>query len=167
MKYEKSGKILKDKNSEGGSRMASENNFKATVDSLFKGMDSFITAKTVVGEAITVGDTIILPLIDVTFGVGAGAFSQDKKIMAVAEWEEKFLQVQCWLSPNGTTKLVNIKNQDTVTKLLDMVPDLIERFTGEKKESKENEKEDSVESLVKDIVSSADKKEENESTKEE
>ena len=67
---------------------------------------------------------------------------------------------------NGTTKLVNIKNQDTVTKLLDMVPDLIERFTGEKKESKENEKEDSVENLVKDIVSSADKKEENESTKE-
>ena len=57
--------------------MASENNFKATVDSLFKGMDSFITAKTVVGEAITVGDTIILPLIDVTFGVGAGAFSLD------------------------------------------------------------------------------------------
>ncbi len=51
--------------------MASENNFKATVDSLFKGMDSFITAKTVVGEAITVGDTIILPLIDGTFGVGA------------------------------------------------------------------------------------------------
>ena len=48
-----------------------------------------------------------------------------------------------------------------------MVPDLIERFTGEKKESKENEKEDSVESLVKDIVSSADKKEEYESTKEE
>lgn len=26
---------------------------------------------------------------------------------------------------NGTTKLVNIKNQDTVTKILDMVPDVI------------------------------------------
>lgn len=33
--------------------MASENNFKSTVESLFKGMDSFITTKTVVGEAIT------------------------------------------------------------------------------------------------------------------
>ena len=42
--------------------MASENNFQTTVESLFKGMDSFITTKTVVGEAITVGDTIILPL---------------------------------------------------------------------------------------------------------
>ena len=60
--------------------MASENNnFQSTVESLFKGMDSFITTKTVVGETITVGDTIILPLVDVTFGVGAGAFSGEKK----------------------------------------------------------------------------------------
>ena len=59
--------------------MASENNnFQSTVESLFKGMDSFITTKTVVGDAITVGDTIILPLVDVTMGVGAGAFSSDK-----------------------------------------------------------------------------------------
>ena len=43
--------------------MASENNnFQSTVNSLFKGMDSFITTKTVVGDAITVGDTIILTL---------------------------------------------------------------------------------------------------------
>ena len=59
--------------------MANENNFKETVNSLFKGMDNFISAKTVVGDAIHVGDTIILPLIDVSFGVGAGAFSGEKK----------------------------------------------------------------------------------------
>ena len=56
-----------------------ENNFNATVESLFKGMDSFITTKTVVGEAVHIGDTIILPLVDVSFGVAAGAFSQEKK----------------------------------------------------------------------------------------
>ena len=60
--------------------MASENNnFQSTVNSLFKGMDSFITTKTVVGDAITVGDTIILPLVDVTFGVAATAKNEDKK----------------------------------------------------------------------------------------
>ena len=59
-----------------------DNNFQTTVESLFKGMDSFITTKTVVGEAITVSDgSIILPLVDVSFGVAAGAFSNenDKK----------------------------------------------------------------------------------------
>lgn len=56
-----------------------DNNFDTTVSSLFKGMDSFISTKTVVGDAVTIGDTIILPLVDVSFGVGAGAFSGDKK----------------------------------------------------------------------------------------
>ena len=38
--------------------MSGENNFKETVSSLFKGMDAFMSAKTVVGDAIHVGDTI-------------------------------------------------------------------------------------------------------------
>ena len=59
--------------------MSGENNFKDTVNSLFKGLDAFISAKTVVGEAIHVGDTIILPLVDVSFGVGAGAFERRQK----------------------------------------------------------------------------------------
>ena len=46
--------------------MENENNFKETVSSLFKGMDGFVSAKTVVGDAIHVGDTIILPLVDVS-----------------------------------------------------------------------------------------------------
>lgn len=71
--------------------MADGNNFQTTVDSLFKGMDSFITTKTVVGEAITVGDTIILPLIDVSFGVAAGAFADDKKNNGAEAWAAKYL----------------------------------------------------------------------------
>ena len=82
--------------------MEKENNFKDTVNSLFKGMDGFVSAKTVVGDAIHVGDTIILPLVDVSFAV---------------------LVIQ-----NGTTKLVNVKNQDGLTKVLDMVPDFVNRF---------------------------------------
>ena len=88
-----------------------ENNFKGTVEALFHGMDGVISSKTVVGEAIQIKDTIILPLVDVSFGVGAGAFNA-------------VLVIQ-----DGKTKLVNIKNQDTVTKILDMVPDLVDRFT--------------------------------------
>lgn len=42
-------------------------------------MDNFLTTKTVVGEAIHVNDTLILPLVDVSFGVGAGAWSQEHK----------------------------------------------------------------------------------------
>ncbi len=48
-------------------------------------MDAFISAKTVVGDAVTVKDTIILPLVDVSFGVGAGAFAGIRRIMPVVE----------------------------------------------------------------------------------
>ena len=54
-------------------------NFQTTVDSLFKGMENFVTTKTVVGDAIHIGDTIILPLVDVTFGVVASAKAEEKK----------------------------------------------------------------------------------------
>lgn len=111
--------------------MANENNFKETVNSLFKGMDSFISAKTVVGEAIHVGDTIILPLMDVSFGVGAGAFSgeegQRRRRNGRKDDSCAVLVIQ-----NGTTKLVNVKNQDGLTKILDMVPDFVDRFTSGK-----------------------------------
>jgi hypothetical protein len=38
-----------------------ENKFNSTVAALFTGMDSVVSSKTVVGDAIHIGDTIILP----------------------------------------------------------------------------------------------------------
>lgn len=108
----------------------SENNFSNVVESLFKGMDNFISAKTVVGEATKIGDTIILPLVDVTFGVGAGANANDKKNSGGGAMSGKMSpSAVIVIKPDGSTKLVNIKNQDTVTKVLDMIPDLVEKFT--------------------------------------
>ena len=112
----------------------SENNFNSTVESLFKGMDSFITTKTVVGDAINIGDTIILPLVDVSFGVAAGAFMQEKKNNGAGGLGGKIQPSAVLVIQDGKTKLVNIKNQDGMTKILDMVPDLVKRFTSGKAE---------------------------------
>lgn len=129
----------------------SENNFVSTVESLFRGMDSFITTKTVVGEAIHIGDTIILPLVDVSFGVGAGAFSGNGKNNGGGGMGGKITPSAILVIQNGTTKLVNVRNQDTVTKILDMVPDLIDRFS-DKKDSDVD-----FEQLAKDVEKEADK----------
>ena len=56
-----------------------KNDFKTTLESLFRGMDGVVSSKTVVGDAIHINGTIILPLVDVSFGIGAGAFSAEKK----------------------------------------------------------------------------------------
>ena len=109
-----------------------DNSFNNTVESLFNGMDSFITTKTVVGDAIHIGDTIILPLVDVSFGVAAGAFSQEKKNNGAGGMGGKINPSAVLVIQNGVTKLVNIKNQDGMTKILDMVPDFINKFTSGK-----------------------------------
>ena len=114
--------------------MAEKNTFNETVNSLFKGMDSFISSKTVVGDAIYLNDTIILPLVDVSFGVGAGAFASDKSNNGGGGMGGKITPSAILVISGGTTKLVNVKNQDTVTKILDMVPDFVNKFTAGKKE---------------------------------
>ncbi len=115
--------------------MAEEkNNFSSTLESLFKGMDGVVSSKTVVGDAIHINDTIILPLVDVSFGIGAGAFSGDKKEKGMGGIGGKMSPSSVIVIQGGKTRLVNIKNQDTVTKILDMVPDIVDRFSSTKEE---------------------------------
>ena len=106
-----------------------ENQFVSTVEALFKGMDQFVTSKTVVGEPVQAGDAIIVPLIDVTCGMAAGAFSEKTK---EKQKSAKMSPSAVLVIQNGVTKVVNIKNQDAITKAIDMAPDLINRFMGGK-----------------------------------
>ena len=109
-----------------------DNSFNAVVSTMMQGMESFLSSKTVVGEPTQIGDTIIIPLVDVTFGVGAGASSQEKKNGGAGGMSGKMSPSAVLIIKNGQVRLVNIKNQDTVNKIVDMVPDLIDRFTSKK-----------------------------------
>lgn len=109
-------------------------NFKGTVEALFRGMDGVVSSKTVVGDAIHIGDTIILPLVDVSFAVGAGAFSEEKKEKGAGGLGGKMTPCAVLVIQNGKTRLVNIKNQDTMTKILDMIPDAIDKFSSKKED---------------------------------
>ena len=123
-----------------------ENQFQGVVESLLKGMDTVLSTKTVVGEATKIGDTIILPLVDVSFGVGAGAGSNGTTNSASgAGGRGGTMTPSAGLGiMDGGVKLVNIKNQDAVTKVLDMVPDLIEKFTKPKDKAESPEKEEEI-----------------------
>ena len=96
-----------------------DNGFNSTVQALFKGLEGFLTTKTVVGDAVKFDDgTIILPLVDVTFGAGAGAFSghsadkgkTDGKNNAGGGMGGKIQPSAILVIKDGETKLVNVKN---------------------------------------------------------
>ena len=119
-----------------------DNGFNSTVQSLFKGLEGFLTTKTVVGDAVKFDDgTIILPLVDVTFGAGAGAFSGNSsekgkngtKNNAGGGMGGKIQPSAILVIKDGQTKLVNVKNQDGMTKILDMIPGVIDKYAPSKK----------------------------------
>ncbi len=123
--------------------MADSAEFRATVEELLKGMDSFISSKTVVGEPIRIDDTTIVPIMDVSFAIGAGS-SDQKKNGSGGGIGGKMSPSAVLILQNGTTKLVSVKNQDSLTKIVDMVPDLVNKFTsgsgaGASKETPEEE----------------------------
>lgn len=123
-----------------------ENKFDSTVEALFKGMDGFLSTKTVVGDAVKFDDgTIILPLVDVSFGVGAGAWVKEAGGTSTGGGlGGKITPSSVVVLKDGHARLVNVKNQDAVTKVLDMVPDLVDRFTNKAGQKDMQEKVDSV-----------------------
>ncbi|MGL6174092.1 MAG: GerW family sporulation protein [Cellulosilyticaceae bacterium] len=107
---------------------------------LLEQLEHFITTKTVVGEPIHIKDTILVPLVDVSFGVAAGA-TATSKLQEKKKDRERTVDGQsdaglgglgARITPsamlviqNGTTQLINIKGQDSISKLIDMVPGLV------------------------------------------
>ena len=125
-----------------------DNKFDTTVSSLFKGMDGFLSAKSVVGEPVTVNDTIILPLVDVSFGVAAGAGNNDNKNKAAGGMGGKMSPSAVLVIHDGITRLVNVKNQDSVSKIIDMIPDIIDKI----KSFKDGKKDPDIEKAVDDVI---------------
>lgn len=127
-------------------------------------LEHFITTKTVVGEPIHIGETILVPLVDVSFGVAAGATAASKLQEKNKEKEKnidgtsdagagglgaRITPSAMLVIQNGTTQLINVKSQDSLTKLIDMVPGIISNFpdvvskfsANEKKEPPKNNEE--------------------------
>jgi len=126
------------------------NKFADNVKALFEGMDHFVTAKTVVGDAIHIDDTIIVPLMDIRFGAAATAGVSDKKNSGGGGMGGKITPSAVLVIKDGVTKVINIKNQNVASKIMDMVPDVVNKFT-DKRNSKENsfpENEDDISEVI-------------------
>lgn len=92
------------------------------LDALFSKLENFVSTKTVVGEPVFFGDVVIVPLVDVSVGVGAGNMENDKKEGGAGGLGAKITPSAVIVVVNNTVQLVNVKNQDSVNKLIDLVP---------------------------------------------
>jgi uncharacterized spore protein YtfJ len=109
---------------------------REVIDSLLSGMDTILSSKTVVGNPVVVGDTTIIPLVDVSFGLAAAGGNESrnyKKESSGGGMGGKISPNAVLVIKDGTTRLLSVKNQDSITKILDMVPEVIHRISKDKK----------------------------------
>ena len=98
---------------------------------LFSKMEEFVSTKTVVGEAVHFGNVVIVPLIDVTLGMGTGVGGgggDSKSGGGGGAVGAKMIPSAVIVIVDGTVQLVNVKNQDSVNKLVDMVPGILSKL---------------------------------------
>ena len=105
-----------------------------SLDTLFKGLDTLINTKIVVGEPVMADGAMIIPLMDVTCGMAAGSFGKDQgKGSQAGGMHAKMSPSAILVIQNGSTKVINVKNTDAIGRLIDIVPDLINKLTADKK----------------------------------
>lgn len=112
--------------------MAANNNTTDIVDNLMKGLDTVLSTKTVVGDATKIGDTIIIPLVDVSFGIGAGAGNKANGDASGGGLTGKMSPSAILVINNGTTRLVNVKNTDNLSRALDLIPEIMNKIKSNK-----------------------------------
>ena len=101
--------------------------------------------ETVVGEPVTVGNTVLVPVSKISFGFGAGGGGADEKGGGgsgtgggVSIEPLAFVVIT-----DGKPQLLSIKGKEVKwSKILELVPDLVAKFAGAKKkeEGKKEEK---------------------------
>lgn len=112
--------------------MAANNNTTDIVDNLMKGLDTVLSTKTVVGDATKIGDTIIIPLMDVSFGIGAGSGNKTNSDASGGGLTGKMSPSAVLVINNGTTRLVNVKNTDNLSRALDLIPEIMNKIKSNK-----------------------------------
>jgi uncharacterized spore protein YtfJ len=100
--------------------------FNSALDVLFQKVDNLVSTKTVVGDALVLGDITIVPLIEVSVGVGAGA--KEEKESAAGGMGAKITPSAVLVIHNGNVQMINMKNQDAVSKLIDMAPGVVSKL---------------------------------------
>ena len=95
---------------------------------LFDRLDGFVSSKTVVGDPIQVGNVTILPLVEVSVGVGAGASEKTGSDKGAGGLGAKIIPSAVIAITEGGVQLVSVKNQDAVSKLIDMAPGVLNKL---------------------------------------
>lgn len=102
--------------------------FEKNIEALMKGVEEHITTKTIVGEPIRFEDMTVFPLAEVSFGVAAGAFSQDKKNNGVGGVGGKVTPSAVLILQGNSSRIIDIRDKNSMNKIIEMIPDIVTKL---------------------------------------
>ena len=124
--------------------MADTTKFGSSMQQMFEGMDKAIGTKAVMGQALDLGGgKYVIPLADVSFGMGAGAGVNEKynSNRGGGGVSAKMTPHAVLLIENGTARIINVQEENKTVHFLESVPDLINRFSSFLKKEPKTESE--------------------------
>jgi len=99
---------------------------KESIDSLLENLNGFVDKKTVIGDAIKTGDVTIIPLSEISLGVGVGAYGKTDGDNAGGGMGAKISPVGLVIiKDDGSVRFINTKNNAAIDKILETVPELM------------------------------------------
>ncbi|MBW9171391.1 sporulation protein [Clostridium estertheticum] len=109
-------------------------NMTENAEALFSNLERFLKTETVVGEAIIVGETTLIPLITVSFGCGTGGGTGNT--LKDGEGTGGGLGAGAKITPtailvikDGSVTMLSIKGKCNLENLIQMVPGLVSKVS--------------------------------------
>ena len=104
---------------------------KESIDQMFDKFENFIKNKTVIGEPFQIGDITLIPTLSISFGMGSGS---EEKISSKkcggdgAGMGGRVMPIAMIVIKNGEISILPIKKNTGLDKLIDMVPELMDKI---------------------------------------
>lgn len=116
-------------------------NINESMTVLFDHLEKMLTAKTVFGDPITVGDTTLIPVVDITFGAASGGGTCPEKGErgegAGGGAGAKISAAAVVVVRDGQVQVMKLKHAAAVDRLIELVPDILEGLKKDKKPAAE------------------------------
>ena len=97
-------------------------------DSMFKNLDTLVKTKTIIGDPIEIDNTVIVPIMEVSFGMASGSFANNAS--NAGAMSARMTPVALYVLQKGIGHVVNIKNTDAISKVVDLIPEFVNKIGG-------------------------------------
>ncbi|MDR3565432.1 MAG: spore germination protein GerW family protein [Negativicutes bacterium] len=114
-------------------------NVTDSIGVLFEHLEKMLSAKTIFGEPIIIGDVTLIPVVDIAFGAGAGggACQEKRGDGAGGGAGARVTASAVIVVRDSQVQVMKLKHAAALDRILELVPDLVQSLKKDKAEAKD------------------------------